>query len=90
MFLGQKVEKNISDRKFIGDFLAMSAFRIKFTCKFYWSSAFAGNKSTIDISGNIFEVDLTFVKNSSIRIFNTVTESLSGKMNSVERSELIN
>lgn len=34
MFLGQKVEKNISDRKFIGDFLAMSAFRIKFTVNF--------------------------------------------------------
>lgn len=30
MFLGQKVEKNISNRKFIGDFLAMSVFLIKF------------------------------------------------------------
>lgn len=34
MFLGQKVEKNISDRKFIGDFLAMSVFLIKFPANF--------------------------------------------------------
>lgn len=32
--LGQKVEKNISDPKFIGDFLAMSVFLIKFPANF--------------------------------------------------------
>lgn len=35
MFLGQKVEKNISDRKFIGDSLAMSVFLIKFPANFF-------------------------------------------------------
>lgn len=34
MFLGQEVEINISDRRFIGDYLAMSVFLIKFPANF--------------------------------------------------------
>lgn len=68
----------------------MSVFLIKFPANFINHLRLPVKKSTIDISGNIFEADLKFIKNSSIRIFNTEKESSSGKMNSVERSELIN